>query len=224
MKIILLGRENRSLVWLQDMFKKRGIESSKVLLTVSFDFNSEQFCELVKNSQAIVLDRILTDDINVKNLPRLQSFFIFNNLNDARRMDLLVKQESICKIRFYFCPVNVDLLADDIISIVGANYFMHYEKFKINDLEIDSQNRTITKNTKKIFLKNKEFELLLYLAKNRGKVISRSLILEQVWDMNTKVMTNTVDVHISKIRKIINISFGVNGLIKTIPCCGYIIP
>ena len=55
---------------------------------------------------------------------------------------------------------------------------------------------------------------------NEGKVLSRETILENVWDRNANIFTNTVDVHINKLRKKIKTD---EKFIRTIPCSGYLI-
>lgn len=70
-------------------------------------------------------------------------------------------------------------------------------------------------------LRNKEYLLLSYLAKNAGKVVSRTDILEEVWDRNIFCATNTVDVHVSSLRQKIR-KHSKNVIIKTVHCIGYI--
>jgi DNA-binding response OmpR family regulator len=76
-------------------------------------------------------------------------------------------------------------------------------------------------NNKEVFLKNKEFELVKYLMNNQGKILSRINILENVWDMNANVMTNTVDVHVSRVRYLFKKHFELEDIIKTVQCIGY---
>lgn len=87
--------------------------------------------------------------------------------------------------------------------------------------KIDLNSRILLGKRKKIALKNKEFSLLEYFLKNTGKIISRTEILEEVWDRNIFCSTNTVDVHISRIRKKYA-NFGKISPIKTVHSVGYI--
>ncbi|NOQ17028.1 MAG: response regulator [Methyloprofundus sp.] len=73
--------------------------------------------------------------------------------------------------------------------------------FIIGIFQIDEQFHLITRNETPISLTNKEYELALYLFKNIGKLVSRSTILENVWGFNSQLDTRTVDTHISRIRK-----------------------
>ena len=74
-------------------------------------------------------------------------------------------------------------------------------KFTIGIFKIDEQFHIITRNETPITLTNKEYELALYLFKNIGKLVSRPTILENVWGFNSQLDTRTVDTHISRIRK-----------------------
>ena len=72
---------------------------------------------------------------------------------------------------------------------------------KLGDLEMDTDRFRVTKGGKNIFLSTKEFSLLEYLLKHKGYVLSRQEILEHVWDENADPFSNTVEVHIMKLRK-----------------------
>lgn len=68
------------------------------------------------------------------------------------------------------------------------------------DVEIDRSRYIVTKSGKEIHLPRKEFELLFYLAGNKGKVLSREILLNNIWG-NVYVVDRTIDVHIRKIRE-----------------------
>ncbi len=72
------------------------------------------------------------------------------------------------------------------------------------------------------YLTPKEFALLEYLMKNPGKVISRAIILEHVWDDSGDPFSNTIETHIMKLRKKID-ARDKNIFIKTVPGRGYMI-
>lgn len=99
---------------------------------------------------------------------------------------------------------------------------IEHGKFILRDLELDLVKHMVIQNKNIINLRNKEFALLHYMMINTGKVLSRTEILENVWDRNANILTNTVDVHISQLRK--KIEKGTKQkYIHTIPCTGYIL-
>lgn len=71
----------------------------------------------------------------------------------------------------------------------------------IEDLVLDNGSRTVARAGKEVYLTPKEFFLLEYLMRNRGRVMSRQALLEHVWDVNADPFTNTVETHIVNLRK-----------------------
>ncbi len=90
----------------------------------------------------------------------------------------------------------------------------------VEDLEIDLLKREVIRSGKKILLQPREFLLLQYLMKNHGKVITRTMLLEQVWDYHFDPQTNIIDVHISRLRSKIDKGF-FPPLLHTIRGVGY---
>jgi DNA-binding response OmpR family regulator len=96
------------------------------------------------------------------------------------------------------------------------------ENIVIEDLEIDLRAKTVKRNGENIVLTAKEFNLLHYLAKNSGTILSREKILDNVWNINFDMNTNVVDVYINYIRKKIDKPYS-HKLIHTIKGLGYVI-
>lgn len=94
--------------------------------------------------------------------------------------------------------------------------------FYVNDLMVNLQTRTITLEDKTIHIRKKAFDLLAYLLKNKNSVISRSKILEHVWENCYDDTSNTVDVHVKHIRDTIDKKYGIET-IKTVYGVGYTI-
>jgi len=92
--------------------------------------------------------------------------------------------------------------------------------FKIDDLVLDTKKQMVKRGSKNIYLARKEFSLLEYLMKNQDSVLSRGMILEHVWDMNSDIFSNTIEMHILNLRKKIDLPKK-KKLIHTIPGRGY---
>jgi len=90
----------------------------------------------------------------------------------------------------------------------------------IGDLVLDVENNAVKRGGKEIYLTCKEFALLEYLLKNKGKIVSRGKILEHVWDLSADPFSNTIEVHILNLRKKIDKGFR-QKLIHTMPGRGY---
>ena len=88
------------------------------------------------------------------------------------------------------------------------------------DLEMDLLTRDVKRSGKLIDLQAREFALLEYLMRNMGAVVTRTMLLENVWDYNFDPQTNVIDVHISRLRQKIDKGFD-KSLIQTLRGAGY---
>lgn len=91
---------------------------------------------------------------------------------------------------------------------------------KIADLEMDLLGRKVTRRDRTIDLQTKEFQLLEVLMRHAGQVMTRTMLLEKVWDYHFDPQTNVIDVHISRLRQKIDREFDV-PLIHTVRGAGY---
>jgi two-component system, OmpR family, copper resistance phosphate regulon response regulator CusR len=96
------------------------------------------------------------------------------------------------------------------------------EIYKLSDLEVNSATKRVSRGGKDIELTAKEYDLLEYLIKNKGKAISRMNIAQNVWDINFDTGTNTIDVFINYLRKKIDKDFEPK-LIHTLVGKGYVL-
>lgn len=92
----------------------------------------------------------------------------------------------------------------------------------VSDLEIDLARQRALRANKRLDLTPMEFRLLLLLARRAGEVLSRTLIAEQVWDMNFDSDSNVVDVHIRRLRAKVDDPFA-RALIHTVRGVGYVL-
>jgi two-component system OmpR family response regulator len=94
--------------------------------------------------------------------------------------------------------------------------------YKIADLHLDLIKRRVTKSGEPVDLKPREFRLLEYMMQHKGQLVTRTMLLEQVWDYHFDPETNVVDVHISRIRSKID-NPDEESLITTVRGSGYIL-
>lgn len=95
-------------------------------------------------------------------------------------------------------------------------------KLKVADLEFDLLSRRVTRAGREINLTLKESSLLEYLMRNAGKVVTRTMIAEHVWDINFESFTNVIDVYINRLRQKIDRGFE-HPLIHTVRGRGYML-
>ena len=93
-------------------------------------------------------------------------------------------------------------------------------KLKLADLELDRMTRRVTRGGKKIELTAREFQLLEFLMRHSGQVVTRTMLLEGVWDYHFDPQTNVIDVHISRLRQAIDKDFD-KPLLHTVRGAGY---
>ncbi len=93
---------------------------------------------------------------------------------------------------------------------------------RVADLEIDDRSKTVKRAGQQIELTAKEFSLLVYLVRNKGRVVSRADIAEKIWDITFDTGTNVIDVYVNFLRKKIDKGFEPK-LIHTRQGMGYVL-
>jgi len=91
----------------------------------------------------------------------------------------------------------------------------------IGDLSIDLLGRIIHRAGKRLDLTAREFRILEYLARNAGRVVTRSMLLEHVWDYHFDPQTNIIDQHVSRLRQKLDRDFS-SPLLHTVRGTGYV--
>lgn len=131
---------------------------------------------------------------------------------DSGADDYLLKpfefRELLARIRSLLKRISVIETGDDILSFL--------------DLEVNLNTYEVTRGEGKIELTQKEFALLVYLLRNKGRVVSRSEIANNVWNINFDTGTNIIDVYVNFLRKKIDKYFP-EKLIHTQTGVGYIL-
>jgi two-component system OmpR family response regulator len=95
-------------------------------------------------------------------------------------------------------------------------------RYVVGDLVLDRLSRRVTRAGELIPLQPREYRLLEYLMKNAGQIVTRTMLLEQVWDYHFDPQTNVIDVHISRLRAKIDKNFD-KPLLHTVRGAGYMI-
>ncbi len=165
------------------------------------------------------------------NLPSLNGREIISRLRQEKKkmaiIMLTVKSELNDKIDllnlgaddYLSKPFSLSELLARIKAILRRPKTWQNNIIKFSGLVLDSSNFSLTNNGKAIKLSTKEFSLLEYLLQNKGRTVSRQAIMEHVWDMNADPFSNTIEAHISNLRK--KIESKQHKLIYTIPNRGY---
>ena len=94
--------------------------------------------------------------------------------------------------------------------------------YRVGDLELDRLSHRVTRGGKDIPLQPREFRLLEYLMQHAGQVVTRTMLLENVWDYHFDPQTNVIDVHVSRLRAKVDKGFD-SALLHTVRGAGYMI-
>jgi two-component system OmpR family response regulator len=94
--------------------------------------------------------------------------------------------------------------------------------YRVGDLELDRLSHQVVRGGTEIVLQPREFRLLEYLMKHAGQVVTRTMLLENVWDYHFDPQTNVIDVHISRLRSKIDKGFS-QPLLHTVRGAGYVV-
>jgi two-component system OmpR family response regulator len=92
--------------------------------------------------------------------------------------------------------------------------------YRVGDLELDRLGHRVTRAGREIVLQPREFRLLEYLMRHAGQVVTRTMLLEHVWDYHFDPQTNVIDVHVSRLRGKVDKGFD-TPLIHTVRGAGY---
>jgi two-component system OmpR family response regulator len=95
-------------------------------------------------------------------------------------------------------------------------------RYVVGDLVLDRLSHRVTRGGEPIMLQPREFRLLEYLMRHAGQVVTRTMLLEHVWDYHFDPQTNVIDVHVSRLRSKIDKGFDA-PLLHTVRGAGYMV-
>ena len=204
-------------------FLQVSLESEFYTVDVAGDGEKGSFLARTNDYDLAIVDFILpklTGDQVVKeirhdnkNLPLIM-LTVKSELNDKLDLFRLGVDDYITK------PFLFEELLARVRAILKRPLEVQSQILRLGDLVVNADRHSVRRGRSDIYLTRKELALLEYLLKNRGKVLSRGLILEHVWDANADPFSNTIESHILTLRRKINLP-GKPELIHTISGRGY---
>jgi two-component system OmpR family response regulator len=117
-------------------------------------------------------------------------------------------------------PFDIEELLARLRALHRRTSYEESEVIQVGDLVVDAAARRVTRSGTEIDLSAREFDILHLLATNAGRVVSRYTILDEVWDGDTDLRSNVIDVHLATIRGKIDKPFGTHT-ITTVRGAGY---
>lgn len=208
-------------------FVKKGLEEQACTVDVAFDGQAGYTMALHNAYDVVVLD---------VNLPKMSGFDVVQSLRQARvrtPMLMLTALGSVeDKLKGFDVGVDDYLVKPfefrELMARLRAlakrtrDAPLPTNVLQVADLELDLNERVARRGSKRIELTVKEFGLLEYFMRNRGRVVSRTDIAEKVWDVHFDTGTNVIDVYVNFLRKKIDKDFP-RKLIHTVIGMGYML-
>ncbi len=206
-------------------FVKRGLREASYAVDVAADGQNGFRLAATGEYDTIVLDLML---------PGKDGFSIIRELRDdavetpilcltARdSVDDRVRGLNLGADDYLAKPFSFSELLARINALLRRGHKLTQTTLAVADLTIDLIARSVYRANRRIDLSPREYALLEYLARNAGQILSRTMILEKVWDMNQDPLTNVVDVHINRLRRKVDYGHS-RPLIHTIRGVGYVL-
>jgi heavy metal response regulator len=205
-------------------FVKRGLESAGYAVDIAADGKTALDMVHATDYDLIILDMMLPDMDGLRVLERVRNrkasppvlILSARGTVDDRVKGLELGADDYLVKPFAF----VELLAR--IRVLLRRGTPTPERLQIGDLVLDCIRRRVTRAGETIELAPKEFSILEYLMRNRGRPLSRTMIVEHVWDMDYDGLTNIVDVYIRHLRSKIDDKWPTK-LLHTVRGIGYML-
>jgi heavy metal response regulator len=221
MRILIVEDEKK--VW---QFLKKGFQAESFSVDVATDGDHGLSLARMGSYDAIILDVML---------PRKDGIELLKELRQARITTpvLILSARSEVEDRVQGLNLGADdylqkpFSFSEVLARVRAivrrkSTDVQSSLLTVADLKVDLLSRRVERGEKEISLTAKEFELLEYLMRSKGRVLSRVILTEHIWDMNFDSETNIVDVLINRLRRKIDDEF-TPKLIHTVRGVGYVL-
>jgi two-component system OmpR family response regulator len=222
MRILLIEDDKDTAAYLA-----KGLNESGHTVHVAHDGREGLFMAMDQPYEVLVVDRMLPgmDGLTIiralrtsgKQTPAL----ILSALGevDARVEGLRAGGDDYLVKPFSFSELLARLEVLIRRSVTATEQTTH---LKVGDLEMNLLSREVKRSQQTIELQPREFRLLEFLMRNSGQVVTRTMLLENVWDYNFDPQTNVIDVHISRLRSKIDKHFE-QPMLHTIRGAGYVL-
>jgi DNA-binding response OmpR family regulator len=216
---ILIAEDDRKVAG----FLKKGLKEERYAVDVCYDGEEALFQAQVNQYDLIILDVML---------PKKNGFAVCKAIREEGILSpilmLTARDQLEDKVRglregaddYLTKPFAFEELLARIQALLRRTQDYKTKTLKVGDLELDPVSRKITREGKPVTLTGKEYALLEYLMRNKARVITQSMIIDHVWDMNYDGLSNVVNVYINHLREKIDKGFS-QKYIHTIRGVGY---
>ncbi len=206
-------------------YLKKGLKESGYTVDWSKDGRDGLFMATSEKYDLLVIDRMLpgADGLSIVKLLREEGIktpvLVLSALGqvDDRVRGLKAGADDYLAKPYAFSELSARIEA---LLRRGSGQAAADTKLRVADLELDLLARAASRAGKAIDLKPREFRLLEYMMRHAGQVVTRTMLLEGVWDYHFDPQTNVIDVHMSRLRQKIDKGFA-SPLLQTVRGAGY---
>lgn len=207
-------------------YVEKGLRESGWVVDLAENGKEGLYLALNETYDAIILDRMLphVDGLDIlktiRSCGKTTPVLLLSALGEVgqRVEGLNAGGDDYLAKPFSFSELHARLMAlsrRNAWSLEGVETRVH-----VGDLEIDFVRREVSRGGERIELKAKEYSLLEYMARHKGQIVTRTMLLENVWDYHFDPQTNVIDVHVSRLRSKIDRGRK-TPLLKTVRGMGY---
>lgn len=203
----------------------RGLERQGYAVDLAGRGDEALLCARVYDYDAIVLDVLLPggDGFAVCQTLREEGFWAPILMVTARdRVDDRIRGLDMGADDYLVKPFAFGELLARLRAVIRRAPPERPTVLRVGDLVIDPASRTVTRADHSVQLSAREFAVLEFLARHAGEVVSRSRVIEHVWDRNFEGASNIVDVYVGYLRRKLERPFG-RPLIRTVRGAGYVL-
>ncbi len=205
-------------------FIKKGLEEETYAVDVAYDGEEGFHLAELNQYDMIILDLML---------PKMDGLEVLTRLRDKKvntPILLLTAKDAVeDKVTglnkgaddYLTKPFAFSELLARVRSLLRRGQAETKTELKVSDLSLDMVSHKVNRNGEEIELTGKEYSLLEYFMRNEGKVLTRTMIAEHVWDYNFDTFTNVIDVYVNHLRKKIDKKYPVK-LLHTLRGIGYV--
>lgn len=204
-------------------FLKMNLETEFHVVDIAADGERGSFLAQTNEYDLVICDYLL---------PKLNGQLVVKEIRQSKRdlpiIMLTVKSELDTKLNMFNLGIDDYLtkpfLFEELLAHIKAIMRRPAQRenslLRLDDLTVNSDKHLVRRGGKDIHLTRKEFALLEFLLRQRGRVINRTIIMEHVWDADADPFSNTIETHILNLRRKINLP-GKRELIHTVSGRGY---
>ncbi len=217
MRILVIADNETTAKCLRTSLREEGF-----VVDIAIDCERGSFLALTNDYKLIIFDHAL---------PRKQSKCLCQEIREKKSVPIIIlseKAEVLTKVALFDAgvddflakPFSFEELMARIRAILRRPQKIKNQELRVGNVILNSKKHEARCKGQLLQLTKKEFALLEYLMRHKNEVVSRTSILEHVWDIDSNPFSNTLEAHIRSIRRKLELKCD-NNFIKTIPGIGY---